>query len=328
VGAAYSFAAVLGRAIELKLEAGRRVEVVNLGCPGWGSDRVARLYSELEVLEPDLVLVYSGHNELLRWQAREGAAAAAEGLSTALLRRSTIARWLQRWLGLGAPSVGRDSEHSLAEQIAQVTVYDPVEAPIGERRRPGEGVIAGAVRDYEKNLESIAGRARAIGVRTLFVLPVPNLMYPPAVSIHESTVDQEQHRKLELQVQEAYARRDEAEAIRIVDQAISLSPSFAMDHYWKGLIELEQGQEALARQGLQRALDLDVRTHRISSPFEEAFLGVMDTNDLEWVDLRDEFQSSAALRQPQSLFLDWVHPTRQGHQLIARALASQWARAR
>jgi hypothetical protein len=238
VGADHSFAAVLGRAIEPRLDAGSKVEVVNLGCPGWGSDRVALLYSELEVLEPDLVLVYSGHNELLRWQAREGTTATAEGLSASLLRRSTIARWLQRWIGVGASSEARGSELSLAEQVAQVTVYDPVEAPTSNHHRPSASTVAAAARDYATNIQSIADRAQATGTRTLFVLPVPDLMYPPAVSVHEGTADQSQHRALELRVQEAYARRDAAEAIGAVDQAIELSPSFAMNHYWKGLIEL------------------------------------------------------------------------------------------
>jgi hypothetical protein len=40
-------------------------EVVNLGRPGYGSDRVRILVGQAEVLRPDIVLVYCGHNEFV-----------------------------------------------------------------------------------------------------------------------------------------------------------------------------------------------------------------------------------------------------------------------
>jgi len=56
--------ATLARALEGHV--GRKVEVLNLGRPGYGSTRVAILFREaLQVLEPDAVILYSGHNEFV-----------------------------------------------------------------------------------------------------------------------------------------------------------------------------------------------------------------------------------------------------------------------
>ncbi|MFW6168867.1 MAG: hypothetical protein ACODAD_00150 [Planctomycetota bacterium] len=44
----------------------RRWEVVNAGGVGYASYRVAKLMEELVRYEPDLFIIYSGHNEFLK----------------------------------------------------------------------------------------------------------------------------------------------------------------------------------------------------------------------------------------------------------------------
>ena len=44
---------------------GHAVEVINLGCAGWASDRVVNLLPALLDYQPDLLVVYAGHNERL-----------------------------------------------------------------------------------------------------------------------------------------------------------------------------------------------------------------------------------------------------------------------
>lgn len=53
----------LERAIERDLAPGKRVELVNVGGLAYGSQRLLRVAHELMDYDPDLLLVYSGHNE-------------------------------------------------------------------------------------------------------------------------------------------------------------------------------------------------------------------------------------------------------------------------
>jgi hypothetical protein len=70
-------------------------ELVNLGRPGYGSERVSILLEQAMVLEPDIVLIYSGHNEFVeRGFAMELAEAwgppGAEDLARAMQRLRTV----------------------------------------------------------------------------------------------------------------------------------------------------------------------------------------------------------------------------------------------
>ena len=74
---------------------GRAVEVVNLGCAGFASDRVLALLISALALEPDLIVVYTGHNEMLGGPASEGGELGpAHGLRARLLEVSTLFAWL------------------------------------------------------------------------------------------------------------------------------------------------------------------------------------------------------------------------------------------
>ena len=78
-----------------------------------------------------------------------------------------------------------------------------------------------------------------------------------------------------------------------------------------------------ARGEYQRAVDLDIRTHRITSAHEAAVIEVWQTLDADWVDLRPLFHEDLDRERARGLFIDHLHPTAFGHDRIAARLAPE-----
>lgn len=99
-----------------------------------------------------------------------------------------------------------------------------------------------------------------------------------------------------------------------------MSPRYGMAHHWRGLVLTELGRIDEAARELQQALDHDVRPHRMTSGLIASFTGALEANRGQWIDLRPVFHRSLDLQSAELLFLDHLHPTRYGHQLIAEAV--------
>jgi lysophospholipase L1-like esterase len=128
VGAEAAFPASL----EVRLSAlagGRGVEGLNLGCAGFASDRVLALLRSVLALEPDLVVVYTGHNEMLGGPASEGGELGpAQRLRARLLEASTLFAWLNRAL---ATTLRAARTEQLREDVAALEAADA--APVDLR---------------------------------------------------------------------------------------------------------------------------------------------------------------------------------------------------
>lgn len=321
VGAEAAFAGVLERQLGAAFP-GHQVEVVNLGCPGWASPRVANLVRRLVRLEPDLLIVYSGHNEMLGGQLGERPKLGPrERLTATLLRFSPTFAWLHH--GLNRMRSGGDAKLRESEQAkiaGQVLVYDPLNLPETERRLPPPSLEKDAAEVYRNNLSAMVDSARGAGGPILFLMPVANLMIPPAFSAHRDGFGERaafEHLLAEADAAALDGRFDvSAEKI---DAAIRLSPEFAMTHHWRGSLLLRESRMAEARASLQTAVDRDVRTHRITSTLERVLTDTAEATQAPWIDLRPVLQEPLSIETAQERFIDFCHPTAAGHRLIAEA---------
>jgi lysophospholipase L1-like esterase len=144
-------------------------EVLNMGRSGYGSGRVAILLEQALVLEPDVVVIYCGHNEFVerglaaeleRSMGGEAGQAAAGGLS-----RLRIYRQLEEAMRGTAPAeaVGDDVDPTLQQEASW------------ERTE-----VYGA---YERNLTRMVEASMAAGARVVLCTVVSNVFSPPYVSI-------------------------------------------------------------------------------------------------------------------------------------------------
>jgi lysophospholipase L1-like esterase len=317
-GADGAFAQLVARQVERT--AAVPVETVNLACPGWASDRVANLMPTALGLEPDLVMVYVGHNELLG--RLSAPAAPLRDLSARLLSVSSLYSWGWHWRAQRQLDAAKArGEDAAALAAGQVPVFDPMQIPSEQQALPTGREVDEAAERYRANLVRIAGRARDARVPLLFVVPAANLLMPPAVSVHEpGFAAAPAFHALQGEAKAAFEGGDAARALALLDRAIALSPRFAMAHYWRGSILSAAGDLEGARRAFQQAVDGDARTIRISSPLLGALERAAQETGTPTVDLRPLMHARLDLPTSQRLFADFCHPTKVGHAIIAQRL--------
>ncbi|MCP4654273.1 MAG: hypothetical protein GY856_02520 [bacterium] len=323
VGAHEAFPAALERRLRARLP-GRKVEVVNLGCPGWASGRVKNLLEVVLELEPDLIVVYSGHNEMLEGHFGSAPHLGARGkLAATALSLSPTYGWIHHLLAKRRHARDYEAIDEQAAAIAagQTLVYDPLMIPAEERRPPPGELLDSAVSEYRANLRSMIDSARTAEVPLLFSLPVTNLVMPPAYSAHpDDFAETDEFQKLLDQTRTAFRDGRIDDALVDVDRAVELSPRYAMAHYWRGSVLRFRGEWRKALDAYQRAVDLDLRTHRMTSRFERVLIETAEEADVGWVDLRPIFHRDSTTPYAEELFVDFCHPTADGHQQIASRL--------
>lgn len=322
VGARDAFPARLETLLRERLK--RPVEVINLGCPGFASDRVDALLPRVLELQPDLLVVVTGHNEMLG-----GNVGPTAGLSPALrlrawlLRTSTLFAW---WNHLLAGTLRRVETEQVREEVAalragQIPTYVPEEVPASARVPPDAAFRERAARRFAAHVADILARARKAGVPVLFGVPAANLRSPPGLSVHAAGFARKPEFDTALRAGKALLEAGKPErALERLDEAIRLSPGYAAAHYARGDALRALGREEEARAAYRRAVDCDARTHRITTPLEQALLTTLRKAGVEPVDLRPVLQPHLDDATRDALFVDHLHPTAEGHARIAAAL--------
>lgn len=164
--------------------------------------------------------------------------------------------------------------------------------------------------------------ARSAGVPLLLALPVANLRSPPALSVHPEGFDDEPGFDADLRAARVLLERGKAlEALVPTAAAVARSAGHAEAWFQRGRALAATGAPEEARSAFRRAVDLDARTHRITTPLAAALIEVATETGTPWVDLRPDFQDDLGEAAAGRLFVDHLHPTTEGHALTARRLA-------
>lgn len=316
--------------LEARLRAslgGREIEVVNLGCPGWASDRILNALGAFLALEPDLLVIYTGHNEMLEgWVGSVPGLTLANRLRAALLRTSSLFAWLDYLLSASLRRVEQEMsfEEMAAVRVGNIPTFEPRAVPEAELEPPAAAFVHYTVERYAANVTRMIERVRAAGVPLLFVLPVANLLDPPAISLHAPGFEAHEEFEAALRTARDALGQGRLDAgLSALERAIELSPRHAKAHYRYAAALQRAGRVREARAEYQRAVDLDIRTHRITSAHEAAVIEVWQALDADWVDLRPLFHEDLDREHAQRLFIDHLHPTAFGHDRIAARLAPE-----
>jgi len=184
---------------------------------------------------------------------------------------------------------------------------------------------------YRYNMARIADIARASGADVLFVTPASNLRdCSPFKSQHRDGLDTAQMQEWEARWQkakDAVATKQFADALDALDRAAEIDGQFAELHYLRGRVLDGLGRFGEAKTAYQRALDEDVCPLRALSPMRDIVVEVARDRGVPVVD----FARMVEEESPQGIpgadhFLDHVHPTIDGHRMLALTIVDELAR--
>lgn len=297
-----------------------QIEVINLGMTATNSFTVLDLAREVVDYQPDLIIVYDGHNEFY----------GALGIAS---RESVFgSRWLTqlslRLVHFRTFQLLRDLYLTLVRWLGKNTEFEQG-GTMMERLARGQYVPYGSDTYWEgyaifkANVEELAALCRSHGIPLFLGAQVSNVRdQPPFVSTighapPNPAFDVHYTTGLSLMADGRFA--DALEAFRTALRSDSLH---ADAHYRAArcLDTLGRKREALLH--YVKARDYDMLRFRASSDFNAVLRAMDDDSLITFVDLERKFQANS----PDSLIgngliLEHLHPNARGYFLIAKEYA-------
>jgi uncharacterized protein (TIGR02996 family) len=302
-------------------------EVVNAGGISYASYRVVLLMEELAACQPDLFILYTGHNEFLEERTYGGMREQPRALraAAALAASTRVAAVMDRVIGpraSGRPMLTAEVDAALDRSIGPETY---------ERNDPLRDRV---LEHFEFNLRRMTGIARRAGAAMMLVVPASNLKdSPPFKSQHRDDLTEHVLRTwqwLSDQAGQALSEERHEDAAGLLRQAERIDPRHAglQDQLGGTLFALGRHEEA--RVSFLRAIDEDVCPLRAISPIPFIIESVARSENVPLVDFRALIDAACLERHGHNVpgrefFVDHVHPTIEGHRLLAGALLETMA---
>jgi tetratricopeptide (TPR) repeat protein len=318
----------VSRYLEAMLEVaapGVRFEVVNAGVVAINSHVLVPIACDLARHAPDVVVVYAGNNEVV---GPYGPGTVLTGRQPSLpLIRASIALGSSR-LGQLLVSLGR----SLRKDSP--TEWQGMELFLGHQVRADDPAMQQVYSGFRRNLADVIAAFRARNARVVVSTVGTRLRdFAPFASAHRSGLDPPAVERWKSAValgDAAAGDQRPADALAAYREAEQIDGSFAELQYRMGQAALAVGDEALARERLARARDLDTLRFRADGTIVRltAEAARAAGPGVELVDGAGALAAASPHGLPgPELFWEHAHLTPDGNEVLARALFPAVVRA-
>ena len=301
---------------------GRKIEVINLGLSASSSYIVFDFVEELLPYQPDLFIIYLGHNE---FYGVYGA-----GSSVRIPGGHHLTRFTIELLNFKTYLLLRDGMAWIRQAIASPPSRPGatlMEQMVHEQHIPYRSPLYEAALDaYRDNLFRIIGAAKSAQVPVMFSDLVSNEKdHPPfRPAFDETTVEavRSEWRGLFSKAESLASQRRFAEALETYQRCMQLDSMNASAVYATGLLEYDRGRYDGARTLLQRAKDLDALRFRASEDFKAALRAVCSETGTVLAETDSAFRASSPHGIiGKNLMLEHLHPNLDGYVLMAEVFA-------
>lgn len=321
-GDATSFCGWL-RALLPVADPSRSWELVNAGGVSYASYRVALLMEELADYDPDVFIIYTGHNEFLERRTYRDIIAiprAVRGVGALAnhLRLATVIRAAAKRLEGKAPA---PDATVLNQEVT--TLLDESIGPEAYDR--DDDLRDKVLQHFRFNLARMIDIARAAGAKPVLVVPASNLRScTPFKSVLRDDLNASERAQITALVRQGVASvqaGDSAAALKATDDALAIDDRVAELWFMRGRALEQLGRYDEARVAFGRAKEEDICPLRALAEVPQIVREVAADRGVTVVD----FEALAVTHAPHGipgddLFLDHVHPTIEGNRLLALQL--------
>ena len=305
----------LARALEVMLHAAwpqQRFEVVNAGITAVNSHLVRQYADDCARLEPDLFIVYEGHNEVI------GPFGPASVFAPFLRSERAIrfALWLK---GTRTGQLFSAAGRALAGRRGIPTEWGGMQMFLRQQIAADDPRLDAVVQHFRANLLAIADAGHRAGATTLLCTVLTNQRdFAPFLSQHRpalSPADLARWQADFAAAGKAARQGDPVAAESAYRAALARDDQYAELPFRLGRLALAAGRDDEARGFFQRALDLDTLRFRTDSRLNDVIrdLGRGDRPDLAVVDLAGNLAARSPHGIPgDDLLYEHVHLTLRG----------------
>jgi lysophospholipase L1-like esterase len=321
-GYRYSFAGWLERRLRAT-HPDRFVEVVNAAVSGYSSRRALMVAREIDAFEPDLLIVYSGHNER-----------AEKRYYKHLLEMDPRVFAIRQWFysthlyGLASGFLPRSADGPGDLNFDEISNSNQMFA-VADRRIRGADLQDEQELEYEAihfrfNLEAMAD---AMQEAELMLLSISQDFadWPPGTSVPKKGLSHEQTAQFDELIGRGRTLADEdcEAALPLFEQALAIDTGFAALHFEIANCQRRMGQLDRAREHYRLASDLDRVPLGANTHYNEIIRDVAKSKGAYFVDIHALMERlSPGGLVGRDLFVDLLHPNLFAHQRIAEEIAS------
>lgn len=320
-GADVAFTALVGESIAA-IRTDLAVEAVNAAGVSYAMHRLNFVADEVLDYEPDILIIYGGHNEFVE----PTFFAELKGHSSKRNRIELLAAHLRSYSLMHNLLRGGRTQNQSTESCFNMFVQR------NESRAYDSKSKKQVMQRFATGLRRIVERMQSRGVQVLVATVPANLSrWRPNHSIVDESLDADARSNWVsvLSAGTSALNRDlYTDAVANFRKALQIAPRHAESNYL-----VAQAYEALglwdeARKHYQLAADYDASPIRRTSAINQAIVDVANEEGAVLVDIESTFEkrSNHALIGFE-LIDDYVHPTREGHRIIAWQLLGAIAEA-
>jgi len=306
----------------------RNIEVINLGLSAVNSYTVLDFVHELIEYQPDLLIIYMGHNEFY--------GAFGVGSTESLGRNRNIVKLYLSLRKLKLFMALRDGLVSLKTLLGRAHAVTPrdrtlMEVMVKEKYIPLDSQdYRVARRNFRANLEEIIDVAQKHHVGLIVSTLVSNLKdFEPFHSMFRKGISEGTQREWQQTFEECW-RQERAgnltAALEWYKRALIIDRSPAIVHYRLGKCWEALGSYPIARQAYERALDLDALRFRAPGEFNRIIVEVCQNKGVPVVDMEAAFaQQSKHGIIGSELITEHLHPNVEGYFLMGKVFCEALA---
>jgi tetratricopeptide (TPR) repeat protein len=307
-----AFPRVLGNRLQAAYPE-RHVEVINTAMAAINSYALLDFVDEVIAIEPDVVVVYAGHNEY--YGALGAASSESLGRSPAVVRAFLSLRRV-RTVELLRDAVGAAQRATRPAGRPDGTLMARM---IGEQAVPldGETFRAGH-RQFVENMDRLLGRLAEAGVPTYVATLASNERdQRPFTTVHSADADTTAWR---ARLQAGLAASGATQAVAALEQAVRLDPAAAEGHFLLGRALLSARRPGPARAAFVRAKDRDALRFRAPEVFNQSIRRLAARHGATVVDVQGALRSASPVGIiGRETMMEHLHPNLEGYGRMADA---------
>jgi tetratricopeptide (TPR) repeat protein len=232
------------------------IEVINFGASAINSQVIKQFVPELIQFNPDLILIYMGHNE---FYGPEGVGATWLEKKVPLilslkymLRELRIYQIIQNWLASTSPEENQNPEKNLMLEVSQGSL---IELDSKDSQR--------IFQLFRKNLTEIVNCFQEKGIPLIISDVTSNLLFPPFA--YPQHIQNKEVKQVISRVEKSYQQQQFSTALELLQPLYKLDSTNAIVQFWMGRCFLSLGDIDKARHHLILARDYDLLKFRAPS---------------------------------------------------------------
>jgi len=304
---------------------GMHSEVVNCGGISYASYRLVPIMREVLAFEPDLLVIYTGHNEFLEDRTYGHIKEMPRLLKRLHRGLLSLSSYAHAYHFLSAHRARSRGVRQPSRTVLPAEVRARLDAEDGPKSYHRDQTWReGIIRHFHHNLDTMVQMCRRAGVPVVLVNPVSNLKdCPPFKSEFSEDLpeSQRQHILALLAQADDLSWTDVYGKIALLERAASMDGRHAGVLYRLGRCYAHIGRWVEAGKWFALARDEDICPLRILEDMHEAIGEIAARHRVPMVDAKALIEERTEGGVPGSEWLlDHVHPNISGHQLIADAV--------